>query len=227
MLNSTAFVKWRIRCLGFKYAKLTLRPARLKFLSFFNLERVKIPTIRGTYLGYQSRLQLEDGSIFAGMGFGFPRIAGGEVVFNTGMVGYTESLTDPSYRGQILCMTYPLIGNYGVPSYDDLDEFGLPRLFESKNIQVRGLIVNELSSVASHRNCDRTLDQWLFNERIPGISGIDTRELTKRLRVRGVMRGAISVSKGKAGTGQLKKVLNENKSDGRNFMSEVSVSNPI
>lgn len=88
------------------------------------------------------------------MGFGFPKIVGGEVVFNTGMVGYTETLTDPSYKGQILCMTYPLIGNYGVPSWDDLDAFGLPRYLESE-IQVNGLIVNELSTVASHWDCER------------------------------------------------------------------------
>ncbi len=129
--------------------------ARLKFLSLSNLERIKIPTIHATYLGYNSQLQLEDGTRYIGKGFGYPKVVGGEVVFNTGMVGYTESLTDPSYRGQILCMTYPLIGNYGVPPHDDFDEFGLPRHFESRNIQVSGLIVNELSTVASHWNCQQ------------------------------------------------------------------------
>jgi carbamoyl-phosphate synthase small subunit len=169
---------------------------------------------------------LEDGSSFIGKGFGFPGVVGGEVVFNTGMVGYTESLTDPSYRGQILCMTYPLIGNYGVPSYGDLDDLGLPRYFESRNIQVKGLIVNEISSVASHWNCERTLDQWLFDERIPGISGIDTRELTKRIRVDGVMRGGLSVSEDTISIEQLTKVVNETKYDGFNFMQEVSTATP-
>lgn len=178
-------------------------------------------------MDYNSQLLLEDGSIFIGKGFGFPRVVGGEVVFNTGMVGYTESLTDPSYRGQILCMTYPLIGNYGIPSYGDLDDLGLPKYFESMNIQVKGLIVNEISSVASHRNCERTLDQWLFEERIPGISGIDTRELTKRIRADGVMRGGMAVSEVAIPTEQLTKVVDETRYDGFNFMQEVSTATPI
>lgn len=200
--------------------------ARLKFLSLSSLERVKIPTIDATYFGYNSQLQLEDGTNYVGKGFGYPKVVGGEVVFNTGMVGYTESITDPSYKGQILCMTYPLIGNYGVPPYDNLDEYGLPRHFESGNIQISGLIVNELSSVASHWNCQRTLDQWLFEEKIPGISGIDTRELTKQLRVEGVMRGGLSVSEGKISVDQLSKVIHETRYDGFNFMTEVSVMRP-
>src|SRR5437667_6065086 len=93
---------------------------------------------------------LEDDNIFYWIGFEYPDDIVGEVVFNTGMVGYTEALTDPSYRGQILCLTYPLIGNYGVPSVEDTDEFGLPRFFESDRIQVRGLIIHDLSIVASH-----------------------------------------------------------------------------
>jgi carbamoyl-phosphate synthase small subunit len=166
---------------------------------------------------------LEDGTTYVGEGFGYPKVVGGEVVFNTGMVGYTESLTDPSYRGQILCMTYPLIGNYGVPSYDDLDEFGLPRHFESRNIQVTGLVVNELATVASHWNCRRTLDEWMYEQKIPGISGIDTRDLTKRLRVEGVMRGALSVSKSEISTDQLSKIIHGTRYDGINFMQKVSV----
>jgi len=167
---------------------------------------------------------LEDGTTYEGEGFGFPKIVGGEVVFNTGMVGYTETLTDPSYKGQILCMTYPLIGNYGVPSWDDLDAFGLPRYFESEKIQVNGLIVNELSTVASHWDCERTLDQWLYDEKISGISGIDTRDLTKRLRVDGVMRGALCVSPDKIDNNELARAMHETKYDGFNFMPEVSVS---
>jgi carbamoyl-phosphate synthase small subunit len=102
------------------------------------------------------------------------------------MVGYTEAITDPSYRGQILCMTYPLIGNYGVPSYEIKDEFGLPKYFESDKIQIKGLLIHDLSHVASHWSCIKTLDEWLYEEGIPGIFGIDTRELTKKLRVKGV-----------------------------------------
>ena len=129
-----------------------------------------------------------------GIGFGYPTYIEGEVVFNTGMVGYTETLTDPSYRGQILCLTYPLIGNYGVPDFNLKDQFGLPRFFESMSIQVRGLIVQNLSTTASHWSSIKTLDEWLYDQRIPGIYGVDTRELTKRLRVHGVMMGALSVA---------------------------------
>ncbi|MGH9996320.1 MAG: glutamine-hydrolyzing carbamoyl-phosphate synthase small subunit, partial [Nitrososphaeraceae archaeon] len=136
---------------------------------------------------------LKDGLTMRGIGFGYPSYMEGEVVFNTGMVGYTETLTDPSYRGQILCLTFPLIGNYGVPDFNLKDQFGLPRFFESISIQVRGLIVQNLSTSASHWSSIKTLDEWLYDQKIPGIYGIDTRELTKRLRVHGVMMGALSV----------------------------------
>jgi carbamoyl-phosphate synthase small subunit len=144
-------------------------------------EGQKIPTLLNRKIDYKAKLILDDGSIFEGTGFGFPTSVSGEIVFNTGMVGYTETLTDPSYRGQILCFTYPSIGNYGVPSEKELDEFGLPKYFESNRIQTRGIIVNNLSNVSSHWTCKKTLDQWLFDEKIPGISGVDTRELTKKL----------------------------------------------
>ncbi|HKR57720.1 MAG TPA: glutamine-hydrolyzing carbamoyl-phosphate synthase small subunit [Candidatus Nitrosopolaris sp.] len=137
---------------------------------------------------------LEDGSIFTGIGFGYPAEVTGEVVFNTGMVGYTETLTDPSYRGQILCLTYPSIGNYGVPGMGEVDDFGLPRFFESDKIQVKGLLIHELSVVGSHWTCVKTLDEWLYEQRIPGICNIDTRALTKKLRIYGVMIGALGVS---------------------------------
>ena len=139
-------------------------------------------------------LLLKDGLTMKGIGFGYPACMEGEVVFNTGMVGYTETLTDPSYRGQILCLTYPLIGNYGVPDINLKDQFGLPRFFESMSIQVRGLIVQNLSPIASHWSSIMTLDEWLYEQRIPGIYGVDTRELTKRLRAHGVMMGAINVN---------------------------------
>ena len=129
-----------------------------------------------------------------GIGFGFPKTVAGEIVFNTGMVGYTETLTDPSYGGQILCFTYPSIGNYGVPSESELDEYGLPRYFESDNVQTLGVIVHDLSNVASHYTCVKTLDEWLYQQKVPGIFGIDTRELTKKIRIDGVMNGKIIIS---------------------------------
>ncbi|MDQ3873226.1 MAG: glutamine-hydrolyzing carbamoyl-phosphate synthase small subunit [Thermoproteota archaeon] len=184
----------------------------------------KIPTLQQTYTGYAAKLLLEDGTVFDGIGFGYPSEIAGEVVFNTGMVGYTETLTDPSYRGQILCLTYPLVGNYGVPSYDMKDEYGLPKFFESDRIQVKGLLIYDLSDIASHWSCAKTLDQWLYEEKVPGIYGIDTRELTKKLRVHGVMMGAIVVSKNRVNESAVKKVLAGAKYEGLNFMPEVSTS---
>jgi carbamoyl-phosphate synthase small subunit len=186
----------------------------------------KIPTLQQTYTGYAAKLMLEDGSVFEGVGFGYPSEIAGEVVFNTGMVGYTETLTDPSYRGQILCMTYPLVGNYGVPSFDTKDEYGLPKFFESDKIQIKALLIHDLSDIASHWSCTKTLDQWLYEEKIPGIYGIDTRELTKRLRVRGVMMGAVVVSEKPIDDSQVKRVLSSAKYEGLNFMPEVSTEGP-
>jgi carbamoyl-phosphate synthase small subunit len=186
----------------------------------------KIPTLQQTYTGYKAKLILEDGSVFDGTGFGYPSEIAGEVVFNTGMVGYTETLTDPSYRGQILCMTYPLVGNYGVPSFDVKDEWGLPKFFESDRIQVRALLIHDLSDIASHWSATKTLDQWLYEEKIPGIYGIDTRELTKKLRVHGVMMGAVVVSENEIEDSRLKKALSSAKYEGLNFMPEVSTDKP-
>ncbi len=137
---------------------------------------------------------LDDGTVFEGTGFGHPGTVFGEVVFNTGMVGYAETLTDPSYSGQILTLTYPLVGNYGVPDPSGMDGNGISKSFESDRIQVRGLVVHELSLTASHWNLSMTLDEWLYNEGVPGISGIDTRMLAKKLRSQGVMMGALVVS---------------------------------
>jgi carbamoyl-phosphate synthase small subunit len=136
-------------------------------------------------------LVLEDGTLFTGIGFGAATKTSGEVVFSTGMVGYPEALTDPSYKGQILTLTYPLVGNYGVPA-NDLS-FGLPMYFESSRIQTSGLVIHELCTEPYHWASTRTLDKWLQDEGIPGISGIDTRRLTKRLRTRGVMLGILQV----------------------------------
>lgn len=189
--------------------------------------RVKIPTIHSNHTGLNAMIILEDGSTYRGTGFGYPKTVGGEFVFNTGMVGYTETLTDPSYRGQILCMTYPLIGNYGVPSKSIKDGYGLPKYFESDNIQVSGLVVHELSNVANHRDCHKTLDQWLYDEKIPGISGIDTRDLTKKIRIKGVMNGALSVSEKQINTKTLLDTVKKTRYDGINFMSQVSVDKTI
>ncbi|MCH9032678.1 MAG: glutamine-hydrolyzing carbamoyl-phosphate synthase small subunit [candidate division Zixibacteria bacterium] len=136
------------------------------------------------------KLTLEDETLFEGFLFGHSKAVSGEVVFNTGMVGYPETLTDPSYHGQILVFTYPLIGNYGVPPYK-VDEFGLPLGFESEKIQAAGIIVTEYTAAYSHQSATRSLGEWLESEGVPGITGIDTRALTKRLRSKGTMLGKI------------------------------------
>lgn len=136
------------------------------------------------------RLILSDSTTFEGFSFGASANSHGEVVFNTGMVGYPESLTDPSYRGQILVYTYPLIGNYGVPPHD-YDEFGILKHFESGSIHVRGLIVSEYSENFHHWEAKESLEYWLKRENIPGITGVDTRALTQKLREHGVMLGQI------------------------------------
>ena len=127
-------------------------------------------------------LVLEDGSVFEGGSFGSPSLAGGEVVFNTGMTGYTQAITDPSYKGQILCQTFPLIGNYGVDERD----------FESASPKIEGYVAGEACERPSHRAAFLTLDETLKKYGVPGISGVDTRRLTKTLRARGTMLGAIT-----------------------------------
>ncbi len=171
---------------------------------------------------------LEDGTILDGIGFGYPSKIVGEVVFNTGMVGYTEALTDPSYKGQMLTLTYPMVGNYGVPSYDIKDEYNLPKYFEAEHIQPSAFIIHELSPFASHWSCIKTLDEWLYEEHIPGIHGIDTRELTKKLRVKGVMMGALKVSNDEIDEDELFEELKKNaRYDEINFVKEVSISRVI
>jgi carbamoyl-phosphate synthase small subunit len=134
-------------------------------------------------------LELQDGHVFQGNLFGFPKSMAGEVVFNTAMTGYPESITDPSYKGQILVLTYPLIGNYGVP--DDIMESNLSRYYESEKIQVSGLIISDYSAEHHHWNARKSLSDWLAEHQIPGIYGIDTRALTKILREKGSMPGKI------------------------------------
>ena len=141
----------------------------------------------------EAKLILEDGTTFVGRSFGFETDTVGEAVFNTAMTGYPESLTDPSYAGQILVMTYPLIGNYGVPD-TDLGGDGLPLFMESERIHVKALVVADYSEAYSHWNARESLAEWLKRERIPAITGIDTRRLTMLLREHGVMMGKISLS---------------------------------
>ncbi|TSC88066.1 MAG: carbamoyl-phosphate synthase small subunit [Microgenomates group bacterium Gr01-1014_7] len=130
----------------------------------------------------QGKLVLSDGTYFLGESFGALGSTSGEVVFNTGMVGYPESLTDPSYFGQILVLTYPLAGNYGVPKKE---------FWESKKIQVKALIVQNYINHPSHFESERSLGQWLKDEGIPALQGVDTRMLTRKLRQHGVMLGKI------------------------------------
>lgn len=134
-------------------------------------------------------LVLQDGQIISGVPFGAEVDVDGEVVFQTGMVGYPESMTDPSYHAQILVLTYPLIGNYGIPG-NDLDEFELPKYFESiGKIWIAGLIVDELCETPSHWKLKKTLSKWMTENNVPGISGIDTRALTKMIRENGTILG--------------------------------------
>ena len=138
-----------------------------------------------------AKLILEDDSEYSGFSFGFEGNTNGEVVFNTGMVGYPETLTDPSYRGQILVCTYPLIGNYGVPRREYKDK--ILTNFESEAIHCRGLIVSNYSNEYSHWSAERSLGDWLSDEKIPAIFGIDTRKLTRTLRDKGTMLGKIVI----------------------------------
>lgn len=136
-------------------------------------------------------LQLSDGTEFHGKSFGYEQPVAGEVVFNTAMMGYPESLTDPSYAGQLLTMTFPLVGNYGVPPFTFDKQTGLPDFMESDRIYASALIVSDYSEQYSHWDAVESLGEWLQREKVPGITGIDTRELTKVLREHGVMMGKI------------------------------------
>jgi carbamoyl-phosphate synthase small subunit len=142
--------------------------------------------------GLRGTLLLEDGTRFEGEGFGAPTRRVGEVVFTTGMVGYPESLTDPSFRGQILTFTYPLLGNYGVPRTGARDGWGLPVL-ESEEVQVRGVVVRGTTR-PHHWTNHRSLEEWLADEGVPGVRDVDTRRLTEQLRSGGVLRGVLHVA---------------------------------
>ncbi|CAD6208372.1 GSCOCG00003378001-RA-CDS [Cotesia congregata] len=168
-------------------------------------------------------LLLEDGTFFPGRSFGAHVPVDGEVVFQTGMVGYPESLTDPSYHAQILVLTYPLIGNYGVPG-DEKDEHGLPYWFESNKIWAAGLIVGEICNTPSHWRQTKTLSQWMVEQNIPGISDIDTRALTKVIREKGSILGKIVHAQPPMSVTEIPSISNPND---RNLVSEVSCKSPI
>jgi len=164
----------------------------------------------------KAKIVLEDGAKFEGKTFGATKPVSGEVVFNTGMVGYPETLTDPSYRGQILVLTYPLIGNYGVPSNKRNSD--ISKFFESEKIQVQGLIISDYSKNYSHWNAEKSLSNLMKKQNIPGIFDIDTRELTKKLRKKGTMLGKIVYNN--------EKIPFEDPNK-RNLVSEVSIKKPI
>ena len=182
----------------------------------------EVPEVSGT-------LFLEDGTRFDARGFGATGRRVGEVVFTTGMVGYPESLTDPSFRGQILTFTYPLLGNYGVPSPDARDEHGLPKFLESNGVQVRAAIVRGLTR-ANHWQSDRSLDSWLRDEGVPGLVGVDTRRLTEQLRSRGVLRGVVDVRSGdkRPSDDELRMALKAAPAyEEEAFVPEVAVRTPV
>jgi carbamoyl-phosphate synthase small subunit len=135
------------------------------------------------------KLVLEDGTEIAGKSFGYEGSVAGEVVFNTSMTGYPESMTDPSYKGQILVLTYPLIGNYGVPGDEKVND--MLQFFESNTIHITALVISDYSLEHSHWNAKKSLSDWMKENKIPGIYGVDTRALTKRLREKGTMLGKI------------------------------------
>jgi carbamoyl-phosphate synthase small subunit len=136
-------------------------------------------------------LELEDGSRYYGRSFGGNQSVAGEVVFNTAMTGYPESLTDPSYKGQILIATYPIIGNYGVPRKGH--ENGMLQYYESDKIQISALVISYYSRDYSHWNADKSLDEWMLEHQVPGIYGIDTRALTQKIREKGSMLARLIV----------------------------------
>src|SRR3990170_7580406 len=165
-------------------------------------------------MNHKALLVLEDGSVFEGVAFGAAARAHGEVVFNTSMTGYQEALTAPSYAGQILVMTYPLQGNYGINCQD----------VESRRIQVRGFVVREGCPLPSHWQSEMTLHEYLVASGVPGVAGVDTRALTRRLRSVGVMMGAITT--GEPTESALDRLRDLPRYDNVDFLPEVSADAP-
>jgi carbamoyl-phosphate synthase small subunit len=163
-------------------------------------------------------LVLEDGSVWQGNGFGAVGKTTGEVVFNTGMVGYVQCITDPSYYGQIVCQTYPLIGNYGICKNE----------FESDGPKISGYVISELCKNPEHYTSERNLEEWLESNGIPGIEGIDTRELTKTLRTKGTMLGLLKTSRKPINVERLLEEVKRVKDpNSRDLISEVTVKEPV
>jgi carbamoyl-phosphate synthase small subunit len=177
--------------------------------------------------GRAAVLALEDGTIFRGKSFGAPVDVSGEVVFNTSMIGYPELLTDPSYHEQIVVMTYPILGSYGVPSYSLCDEHGLPLHYESDSIKVKGYAIHSLSR-PSHWSSDRGLDDWLQQEKVPGIQGIDTRAATRSIRTNGTMLGLLKTSYSEIRLEETKEELSKlTDPNDADLVRNVSISEPI
>jgi carbamoyl-phosphate synthase/aspartate carbamoyltransferase len=156
-------------------------------------------------------LEIQDGEVYEGISFGAQKSAAGELVFQTGMVGYPESLTDPSYRGQILVLTFPLVGNYGVPSRTVMDELleDLPKHFESSEIHIAGLVTASYSGEDySHYLAQSSLGSWLKENGVPAMCGVDTRSLTKRIREQGSMLGRMLHQRALESDSQLNDVTN-------------------
>ena len=161
-----------------------------------------------------ARLALEDGSVFVGQAFGdtSPKTVDGEVCFNTSMTGYQEILTDPSYTGQIVTMTYTQIGNYGMNSVD----------MESTGSTVRGFVIKELANLVSNHRSENDLSKWLAERNILGIAGVDTRALTRKLRTQGALKGVISTDSSVSDAELVKLAKASEGLEGRNLAAEVS-----
>eukprot|EP00945_MAST-04E_sp_MAST-4E-sp1_P008096 g8096.t1 len=179
-------------------------------------------TVGASTSGTKAILELEDGSSWVGTSFGYEGDTfHGEVVFNTGMVGYTESLTDPSYHGQFLISTYPLVGNYGVPGAAPKDEHGIPLNMESDRIWAAAFLAQDYTHAHSHWNSEKSLSQWLVEEKVPGIYGLDTRAITKRIRDKGAMLARIRFDPDMYGAAEAGDATFENPNT-RNLIAEVS-----
>ena len=164
-------------------------------------------------------LRLESGEIFSGKSFGKKQDVAGEIVFSTAMVGYPESLTDPSFKSQILVLTYPLVGNYGVPKEDKDENNNLMKYFESNQIHVSALIIDQLSEDYSHWNSNKGLSEWMSQQNVPGICNIDTRALTQVIRERGTIKAEIVYHQE-----QIPNFLNF---ESKNLVASVSITKPL
>lgn len=171
-------------------------------------------------------LLLSDGTVWKGDSFGAKVDSDGEVVFSTAMTGYPESMTDPSFRGQILVSTFPLIGNYGVPS-EELNEWGFSKNFESEAIHVKGLIVAQVSETYSHHAAVSSIQHWMEHHGVPGITGIDTRALTKHLREKGVMLGRILQNDPASSADYAEIIKDIDDPNKRNLVADVSCTEVI